>query len=330
MSLTELANATLGDFVLRYVNGSKVQVSDTFTLGSVGDRITFGFTFKPTSSNGTLEMRSSTASQLAAGTSVPAISLTWYGFTLTQIGDKKGYTLADTAMQSDLATHLDIACNTVNGRWWVNKAGTTVVSRQLLLNTPLATLADDNAGDVSYTDIQRAYDTRNVVNVLRVNNHGRDAATGNAADLTTSFTSDSSMRRWGARASDIEMSMYVGGAHAPDLTMRAQEIMGQLSRPRYTVSSVTFNVQSNPGVLELLELRAPIRVRYEDMDLTGRVLSMNHQITPTRWTVTVQIDEVRGGPTFADFSDANGGTFAQFNAAHAGVTFNGFNANPLA
>jgi len=141
--------------MLRYVNGSKVQVSDVFTLGAVGDRITFGFTFKPTSSSGTLEMRNNSAHQLSSGTTAPAVLLTWYGFTLTQIGDKKGYTLADTAMQSDLATHLDIACNTVNGRWWVNKAGTTVVSRQLLLKTPLATLADDNAGDISYTDILR-------------------------------------------------------------------------------------------------------------------------------------------------------------------------------
>lgn len=331
VTLDESANFTPGDFVLRYVNGSRIQTSEPFTLAAVGDSVTVGLSFKPTSTKGYVQMISgATASQFAANGS-PAAGITIRGMRLSRLADPRGYQLRDIALQSNLAAHLDLACNSVGGRWWVNKAGTVMVARRLLNAAPLVTISDEAAGDISYTDVSLSYDTKNVVNALNITNHGYDPSTGNAADDTSVIVSDSSIRRWGARAGDLDLSLYLGGANSGDLTRRAQEIMSRLSRPKVGISTFTINVQSNPAVLSELELHVPIQVRFEDLTQTCRVLAISHSIDPTRWLVTVTVTDVSSGATFGDFNaaKADGTTFSTFNAAHPGVSFSQFDADPL-
>lgn len=333
MSVTpdEATNVTFGQFQLRYAEGNKAQLSDPVSVGQVGDAMILSLTFKVTSSKGIIQLQP----VAGAATTYPAgggtLALTFRNMKVTRISDPKGYQLSDIALQSNLANHLDIACNTVGARWWVNKDGQTIVSRQFLNNGSHLTVGDTAADDISYTDVSLSFDTKNVVNALAVNNHGRDVATGNTEDVTYSFTADSSIRRWGAHASSVDMSMYSEGAYASNLTRRAQDLMSSLSRPKYTVSQFTINVQSRPDVLEWLELRAPIRVRYGDIDQTCRILSLSHSIDPTRWEVTVEVNEIVSGVTFADFTRKYPVlTFDQFNTQHAGQDFRDFNSDPLA
>lgn len=329
ITLDESTNFTPGDFVLRYVNGSRIQSSDPFTLGAVGDSVTLGLSFKPTSTKGYVQLISgATNSQFAANGS-PAAGITIRGMRLSRLADPRGYQLRDIALQSNLAAHLDLACNSVGGRWWVNKAGTVMVARRLLNAAPLVDISDDSAGDISYTDVALSYDTKNVVNALSITNHGYEPSTGNAADDGAVIVSDSSVRRWGARAGDLDLSLYLGGVNSGDLTRRAQEIMSRLSRPKVGVSTFTINVQSNPAVLAELELHVPITVRFEDLTQICRVLAISHSIDPNRWLVSVTVTDISSGATFGDFnaSVAADSTFAQFDTTAADLTFSDLNAS---
>lgn len=331
VELSEATNATVGQFQLRYAEGSRYQLSDPVVLGQVGDVATLALPFRVSSSKGTVQFQPVAGANTTYAAGGGAIALTFRDMRLTRLSDPKGYQLSDLALQSNLANHLDIACNTVGARWWVNKAGSTVVSRQFLTSSPRLTVGDTATDTISYTDVSLSFDTKNVVNALSVTNHGRDIATGNTADVSYTFTADASLRKWGARASAIDMSMYADGAYASNIMRRSQDLMSTLSRPKYAVSRFTVNVQSRPDVLEWLELRAPIQVRYGNVVQTCRVLSLSHSVDPTRWEITVEVNEIVSGVTFNDLNTKFPTlSFTSFNTAHAGQKFRDFNANPLA
>jgi hypothetical protein len=244
-------------------------------------------------------------------------------------GTESTYALQDVAYESTLLNHFDLACNSVGARWYVTKRGAVLFRQQDEDTEPGARFTDSAAGDVSYTDVALAYDTRNVVNSLKLNQHGYDPATGNANDVSVTFTEDPSIEKWGARAAELDTCLYLGAPHTNDAAQRASEVMGTLRRPRYTVQSFTINAQSDVEILDALELRATVAVDYEGIRQRSRVLALTHAITPTQWMVTVDLNESATGPTFAAFTAARSGTFADLATATPGQTFRDFNATPL-
>ncbi|PYY63354.1 hypothetical protein DEJ30_13990 [Curtobacterium sp. MCPF17_003] len=318
-------------FQLRYAEGANYQYSEPVSVSQVGESMVLSLTFKVNSSKSVIQFQQVAGANTTYAAGGGTLALTMRGMQVTRISDPKGYQLSDIALQSNLANHLDVACNTVGARWWVNKNGEVIVSRQFLNSGSHLSVGDTATSDISYTDVFLGFDTKNVVNTLAVNNHGRDVATGNTADVSSTITADSSIRRWGAHASSVDMSMYSEGAYGSNLSRRAQDLMSSLSRPKYVVSRFTINVQSRPDVLEWLELRAPIRVRYGGIDQTCRILSLTHSIDPNRWEITVEVNEIVSGATFSDFTRKYPVlSFNQFNTQHAGQKFRDFNANPLA
>lgn len=329
LKFTESVNFTPGDFVLQYKSGSDVQKSDPFNLPDLGDTLTIGFQFTPASTVGVIGVYGNVLSVFAAGAGNQAMAWQATNLRLTVVGDPQGLQLQDVAYESSLVNHVDLACNSVGARWYVRKDGVVEFIRTPSTGSPVLAFSDVAGADISYTDVALSYDTKNVVNSLKMNQHGLDPATGNAVDYSDTFTADSSVRRWGVRSSDMDTCLYVGGIHSTDLMRRASMVMSGLSRPNYAVSSLTINVQSNPAVLAALELCAPVTITYGQLVQTARVLSLAHTITPTRWLVTVTFNDVRSGATYADFAQRFSGTFADWNTAHAGKSFQAINVNPL-
>lgn len=330
VTLAESVLYTSGAFVLVCYgdSGTVVAQSDPFTFTGVGDSYRIGVQFQVPGQVATVGLAPVNAGMFAsdAGTATVAIDLT--GIRVTRVGDPNGYQLQDVAYEASLLDHIDLACNTVGGRWWVDKGGVVQFARKLDGTTPSILFGDTDAADVSYTDLQLRYDTRNVVNALRINQHGRDPISGDADDATLALESGSSIRRWGIRSSTVDTCLYTGPGHEQDALRRGREVMAPLARPRYMVNTFTINAQSAPFILAALELRALIQVDYEDLTQTCRVLKLTHTITPTRWTVQVDVSDVRSAPSFADFNAVTPGTFAAFNAAHPG-TFADFTADPI-
>lgn len=303
--------------------------SDTFTMPDVGTSITVGLTFTATSAVMRVGFTAVTPVNFASGSGTHNLTITTTDGSLTRVGDPRGYLLQDTAFQSNLANHFDLACNSVGAYWWADRDNTVIFSRNLP-STSRVTFSDVAGADISYTAVSPRFDTRNVVNSLRMNQHGMDQATGNAEDYSQTFTADSSVRRWGIRSDELETSLYTGPGHELDLQKRASEVMSGLSRPAYQVNALTFNVRSNKAVMDAIDLHRMVTVIYEGRPQRCRVISITENITPTRWTVDLEFSDISAGATYGDFTKAYSGTYADFRTKWAGKTYRDFNANPLA
>lgn len=348
VTLIDGLTAASGGYVAVMTVTAKKSVSVTGPLWYVayeddGGQITYGDTFDPTkTAPQTLVVRfnptkgkgrvgvfqGSNYANLADGADT-ALTIQVTDMLVLRSSAADPYLLQDVAYQGSLLNHLDLACNSVGARWYVTKRGTALFRRRLEDSDPGARFSDVAGTDVSYTDVSLGYDTRNVVNGIKFNQHGYDPASGNAADTAATLTDPASLARWGARGSDLDTCLYLGGSHVNDLTQRSTELFSTLNRPRYVVSGFTFNAQSNVNVLDALELRSTIAIDYEDLHQTSRVLGLRHEITPTRWMVTVDVNETRIGPRFSDFRKAGHSTFAAFNAKYRSTSFRDFNIDPL-
>jgi hypothetical protein len=319
--------ATATDLALSWTSGKSVITSDTVAVPDTGT-VTLGLQFTPSSAVGTLAVSTVTPATFTSGTGTRSLGITLTNISVVRIGDPRGYQLMDTGLQSNLAAHYDLACATTGARWWVSRENVVQFARDLD-QTPRLSLSDAADGDISYTDVGLSFDTANTVNVLKINNHGYDRASGNTADNSVSFASNSSIRRWGARSGELDMSMWTGPGHETDLARRAQEVMSDLARPTYEVKSLTFNVRSDPSVMDEMDLYRMVRVSYEDLSQTCRILSISQNITPTRWTVSLTFTDIQSGPTFADLTASFSGTVSDFNTAYAGKSVRDFNADPI-
>jgi hypothetical protein len=329
VTVTRRTNVTGDSFKVAYRNGG----AGTFTYGDTIDMTTsqpqtLAVRFVPTAKSGSVGFFQQTDATLGAGAST-ALTITIRDMRVIKVGQPDAYALQDVGYESSLLNHFDLACNSVGARWYVTKRGVVLFRRSEEDAEPGARFSDTDTGDVSYTDVALGYDTRNVVNSLKLNQHGYDPATGNTADESITFTQDSSIARWGARASEIDTCLYLGAPHTDDAAQRAREVMTPLRRPRYTVQQITFNAQSKIDVLDALELRSTIAIDYEDLHQQSRVLAIRHVITPTQWMVTVDVNETHVGARFRDLADVGHTSFAALNATYRGQTFRDFNANPL-
>jgi hypothetical protein len=302
--------------------------SDTFAMPDVGNTITVGLTFTATSAVMKLGFIAVTPVTFAAS-GTHTLSILTTDSQLIRVGDPRGYLLQDTALQSNLANHFDLACNSVGAYWWADRDNTIVFARSLPL-TSRVTFSDTAVGDISYTAVSPTFDTKNVVNSLKLNQHGLDQATGNARDYSQTFTADSSIRRWGIRSDELDTSLYVGLGHEADLQKRAAEVMSGLSRPAYQITGLSFNVRSNEAVMDAIDLHRMVTVLYECRPQRCRVASITQTFTPTRWSVDLEFSDISAGVTYGDLTASYSGTYADFANKWAGKTFGQFNANPLA
>ena len=287
---------------------------------------TLQFQFQPAAASGKIGLYQAGSSPVAKGGS---LTVKLSDMRVLQVRSADPYVLQDVAYESTLLNHFDLACNSVGARWYVTKRGAVLFRRAEEDIEPGARFTDSDAGDVSYTDVQLSYDTRNVVNSLKLNQHGYDPATGNAVDTASTYTDDDSIGQWGARAAELDTCLYLGRPHQADAELRARELMAGLRQPTYSIQSFTINAQSDPTVLDAVELRSTVAIDYEGIRQRARVLSIDQAITPTRWMVTVTVNEPHVGPRFRDLNRAGYATFAQLNAALAGMKFGELATQPF-
>lgn len=348
-----MTRATAGTMSLK-AKDAKLNVigqSSPVVLSAAGDEYTLGITFVATTSTAFTQLSTDSTFGFTTETGSAEVALDFRGMQVTKVADPNGYQLQDVAYEASLASHFDLACNSVGARWWVDKLGTVQFRRQFDLTSPVLTFSDKpnttallaGAGTLpgatalpsvttdklSYTGLEQAYDTRNLVNTVKLNQHGYNRATGDADDVTLGYTSPASVQRWGAHASDIDTSLYNAPGLDDATARRAREIMSALSNPIYNVNRITWNAQQDLSKLEKLDLFSVVQVEYGDLTQTARVVSLSHKITPTRWEVDIDFTDIRAGASYADFYDRYQGlTYAQFDALWRGKTHQAFDASP--
>lgn len=182
-------------------NGSTASTTNTSTPVAIPS-----YTFLATATSHVVQLQLAEAASWVSATWFEAVA--FYSLKLTEIPNTSALRLRDVAYEGPLSKHFDMACASVGAAWWVDSDNVTQFRQADSQDGIKATFTDTRAiGKPEYTDIAASYDTRNLVNQLTINNHGRDPGTGNALDTKLSVTDTASVTAWGARSASIDMSL---------------------------------------------------------------------------------------------------------------------------
>ncbi|MBD8466786.1 hypothetical protein IFU30_10955 [Plantibacter sp. CFBP 8798] len=293
------------------------------------------YQFTATGTSHTVQVTNSTAVTLAPGTTGYA-DMAVIGVKITQTGVPSPYRLQDIVFESDLASHFDLASNSVGGRWWVDQQGVTQF-RQGTEPEPLkGTWIDRPAltpGTFEYVDVQTAYDTRSLVTALELAQKGRkvdEEGKDSADDVSTVFLDEPAVKRWGVRSDTLTTSLYSGQGFEQSPLRRAQGVFTDYSNSQRTITGFRWNAQEDIRQALALDIYDAVRVERGELPVTGRIIGLKHSITPTRWMIDVALTDVRAGVTYDELNAAIGTrTYAQLNTLLGNRTWAELNADPL-
>lgn len=215
-------------------------------------------------------------------------------FVLEEIVTAGSHMLASVAFESSLAEHFDVACASVaGGRWWVDANGVTQFAAGTGVTSFVATFSDVRAtGTLEYTGVDTSYDTRNVVNDLTLTNRTtglNDEGETVGVDTDSGFTDPTSIATWGTRSDTLKVSLYEQDGFAGALSRRALEVLSSTANPVLTLASITWNAAEDPKTSGLLDVYSRINVTFQGTTQPSQVISVSHDITPSRWLITLEL-----------------------------------------
>lgn len=209
----------------------------------------------------------------------------------------------DVAYVSSLASHFDLACQTVGANWYVDRSNVTRFRLPNDSPPSVGTFSDQITAANQYDDIVIDSGTKQVVNVLKITNHGR-ANDENALDITTIFEDTVSSAEWGARSASTDMSLWDADTY---LSGRADEVFAAFADPVREVSQVVWDAQQNTTLAASLEIQSPLTVLFGAETFTTRIVTLSHEIGPSSWRVTIGTS-TRGVPPSQAVNDLYGDT----------------------
>ena len=200
--------------------------------------------------------------------------------------------LRSTVYESDLASHFDLACNSVGAAWFADVDNVTRFTAPTTA-LPVSVVFSDTAQDgaLLYVDIDAGYDTRSLVNVLDATNHGI-GEDGLAGDDELSVSNPESVSLYGPRREDIDVNIYTGVPYDLGLTHRLADVLAAGDKPNRIIRSVVWNAQQNIDAAPSLELGQRARVEFNGTVQDSRLIGLEHQITATRWMVTAKFSTI--------------------------------------
>jgi hypothetical protein len=228
------------------------------------------------------------------GGSVPGLmSLSLYAWP-----ESSPFNAANVVYESNLVNHLDLAANTGNSGWYVDRFGVVRFRENSEVIAHFSDVHDqDDPLHVCYTDIDAAFDTAEVVNDLTLSNHARiyDASqsTWRADDKNLGpFVDLASQATWGVVGAKVETSIYspATGLYAGSAARLAAQLMAGRSAPAVTISSVTFNGADAEDIATSVDIYSRITVTSGSVTQTCRVISISHDIQPNKWLVTLNLE----------------------------------------
>jgi hypothetical protein len=204
------------------------------------------------------------------------------------------YRLQNTVYESSLLNHFDLANNSVGARWWVDRFGVTQFSADLGEGLVVATFSDERgAGLLEYVDIDTALDTRDIVNDLDLTNMG--AVLGEdgweSDEETRTYQNLTSIATYGPRRETVETNLYDDDAYAGSIDLRANAIVGDDGTLQRKVTRIRWNAQEDPATAGALEVYASVNVWRRGVLYPCRIAAIQHDLTPTRWMITLDLIE---------------------------------------
>lgn len=213
---------------------------------------------------------------------------------LEEMPSGSSYRLQNTVYESSLLNHFDLANNSVGARWWVDRFGVTQFSADLGEGLVAATFSDERgAGLLEYVDIDTALDTRDIVNDLDLTNMG--AVLGEdgweSDEETRTYQNLTSIATYGPRRETVETNLYDEDAYAGSIALRANAIVGDDGTLQRKVTRIRWNAQEDPATAGALEVYASVNVWRRGILYPCRIAAIQHDLTPTRWMITLDLIE---------------------------------------
>lgn len=207
------------------------------------------------------------------------------------------YKLSATVYEGSLASHLDLACNSVGASWYIDKLGQVRFSTTLT-DYVTAVFTDGSETEtiedpLHYYGLNIEYDARNHINYLELLNKGimEDPANpGEAiADDTSSLYSDvTSVASNSYLKTSLDTCLYTGVGYETSLADRASEILTDYSAPKPTITKIFFNMQENYNATRLETLHL-VEVWHEGVKHTLRTAGISATISPTEWLIELDL-----------------------------------------
>lgn len=232
---------------------------------------------------------------LAESVTVPANSeaverIALQNFRLSELATDYPQRLRETVYESNLANHLDLACNSVGASWYVGTDGNTRF-RLPGSTLPVTAIFSDETGDdfLHYIDVSADYDTRSQVNRLDVTNYGVDAERVNEENDELVVVSQTSIDEYGVLSERLETNLWDESPYDESLTNRLAEILDARDQPELLVSQVKWNAQEDLAMTSVLDVGQRVLVRFNGTEQDSQIVAIQHDITPTRWLITYDL-----------------------------------------
>ncbi len=208
------------------------------------------------------------------------------------------YHLQGTVYASSLSNHFTLACDSIGAYWYINTDGEVEFIQSLPDEASTLTFSDSKLDTTAlkYVDIATKYDSKTVINELDIINHGAQDDPDNpgntiADDTQTTIADETSVASWGRIFTSLDMNLWIVGAYQYDIETRAAEILANKSVPKRRFTMLKWNAQENIDQIQNITQYGMIDVKLDGLTQRTRIIGINHDITPTRWIITLQLEQ---------------------------------------
>jgi hypothetical protein len=214
----------------------------------------------------------------------------FHGIKLLEMDTDYPQRLRGTVFESNLANHFDLACNSVGATWYVAKDGVTrfrLPGAQLPVSAVFSDTSDASAA--SYVDVIGGYDTRSTVNRIEATNYGVDV-TGDVEENDSLIVEDTaSQLTYGIFRSTLNLNLYDEAPYDDSFSDRLNALLLAHKTPEAAVSQIRWNAQESLDLALSLEVGQRLTVQYRGVDHNVQIVALTHDIQPSRWMVTLDL-----------------------------------------
>lgn len=284
-------------------------------VSGAGSTLIPEFVFQATASSTLVELV--IANAITSGKTELA-RLTFYDLQLVEVESEYLQRFLSTSMDASLDQHFDLAANSVGGSWHVDRDNRTqFVSPAELL--PISFVFSDKKADqaLEYTDVEAAHDTRMILNKLTITNkvfiptvpsdlpgsirktaRGEGEASWSEDSTDYEWTNEASIAQYGERPASITTNIAMPFLEGDDWesTDRGKsylDLIDKLTHNRQTpdllVTKLVWNAQQDIESARKIELGQRIIVIYRGLEHDALIAGIQHEITPSRWMITLTL-----------------------------------------
>lgn len=249
--------------------------------GKVGSTVLAAQTFVATEDFSTVGVLIRNAFSATAGKQLANVGV--FAMMLEEAEPDVPQRLRNTTYDGSLASHFDLACNSVGATWHVDAAGVTQILPPVK-ELPVSFVFSDEEGSefLEYIDLEPLHATASIVNQVEVTNLGMQEST------QQTWTDTSSISKYGVRKESLTVNLSEWMLN-PGLDDLRRKLMAPRAIPRLAINKIVWNAQQDIRAAQRMEIGQRVLIRFRGEEYDAQIAALEHEITPTRWLVTISL-----------------------------------------